>query len=115
MPSASARQQTFDAPPHRPIANRRERGLGLGKDRFVALGIRQLDQLEGVGKLAFERDIVGKGLLQPGALAHEPLSGLGIVPKLGILDTRIQRCEPRLRVVPVKDTSSAARATAGFR
>jgi hypothetical protein len=44
---------------------------------------------------------------QPGALAHQRLGALGIVPELGILGRGVQLGEAIDRLVPVKDASSA--------
>ena len=74
-------------------------GLHLG----VALGLGHLDQLDRVGQLALDRAGRGDRLVQPAALAHHVLRGLGIVPQRLVLDARVQLVEPAQRAVPVEE------------
>jgi len=93
----------------------RERLLRLVDDRLVALGAAELDQTDGVLELALELGDALDAGFQPGALAQQ-LGGFGrVVPELGILGPGVQLGEPLLRLVPVKDASSAAPGTAGSR
>ena len=59
-----------------------------------------------------KRLIGGDRLLELGALAHDLLRGLGIVPEVGILGLGVQFGEAALGGIPVKDASSAVRRTA---
>src|SRR5262245_1506842 len=50
--------------------------------------------------------------LERGALLHHLLSALLVLPEIGVLGLPVELDEPRLRLVEVKDASSAARRTA---
>ncbi len=54
------------------------------------------------GELVFER----------GALVHQALGALRVVPEIGIFGVLVQFGETHARLVEVKDASSAARPTA---
>ncbi len=54
--------------------------LGLG----VALGFAEFDQRGGVVEVALDLVQRAEPILQKGALAHQLLRGLGIVPEVGI-------------------------------
>ena len=58
-----ARQQAFELAPCRLGAQLPERGLGLGDDLRLALGLTELDQLERVVDLAFDAPIAGDCLV----------------------------------------------------
>jgi hypothetical protein len=51
-------------------------------------------------------------VVERGALLHHALGARGVVPKIGVLGLRVELGQPRLRLVEVKDASSAARPTA---
>jgi hypothetical protein len=87
-------------------------GLGVGQHLGVALGLGQLNQPDGVVELAGQRLVAADGVIQVGALAQQGLRLLRAVPELGILGEGVQLVQSSECVVPVKETSSAARATA---
>jgi hypothetical protein len=51
-------------------------------------------------------------ILERIALAHHLLGALGIVPEIGVFGLAVQFREPALRLIDVKDASSAVRQTA---
>jgi hypothetical protein len=82
--------------------------LGLGGDRLIALGVGQLDEADGIVQLALEPAIAVDRTVEAVALAQQPLCLLRVVPEIGILGERVQLLEPPVRLIPVKDASSAA-------
>ncbi len=80
--------------------------------RRVALDLAEFDQRGGVLQLAFEFGERLQAVFQDGALAHQFLRGVGIVPERGIFGFRVQFREAARRCIDVKDASSAVRRTA---
>jgi hypothetical protein len=65
---------------------------------------------------AFETLLAGSGkkqacriIVELLALAHDLLSGLGVVPQPGVLGPPVELSKPRLGRVPVKDASAGGR------
>ena len=79
---------------------------------IVAGLLAQLDESDGVLQLAIELGERAEPLLEIGALAHQLLRGVGIVPELRILDLGVQLGETSRRSIDVKDASSAVPWTA---
>jgi hypothetical protein len=84
-----------------------ERFLSLGDDALVALGLAQLDQPERVVDLALDPAVALDRPLELIALAQSLLRGVRVVPQVGVLGGRVQLGETPVRVIPVKDASSA--------
>jgi hypothetical protein len=107
-----ARQQRLDLLFGRLAVKRLDRGFGLADHPLILLGLAEFDQFDIVGKLTLH----ARNLLDPrfeiGALAHQFLRGVGIVPKAWIFGERVQFPEAICGCIPVKDASSAARLTA---
>jgi len=106
-----ARQQAFEFASRRFGAQPLERRLGLVNDCRFALGLAQLDQLEGFFDRALDPPIAADRLVEPGALAQQLLRRYRVVPQPRILGLRVQLGETAGRGLPVKDASSAAPAT----
>ncbi|GJD71904.1 hypothetical protein CFIICLFH_0113 [Methylobacterium goesingense] len=87
-------------------------GLAFLDAGLVVLHLAEFDQRMGV--LEVLRQLLDRvdGVIELGALAHDLLGRLGIVPKLGVLGSRVQLREAFLDGIPVKDASSAVRSTA---
>ena len=106
-----ARQQAFELAPCRLGAQLFERGLGLGDDLRLALGLAELDQFERVVDLALDAPVAGDRLVEPGALAQQLLRRGGVVPQARVLRLGVQFGQAPGCRIPVKDASSAAPAT----
>src|SRR6185437_10343373 len=103
-----AGQQALElALPHL-LLQSRESAIGLGDHRLIAFGLRQLEKLERLLKLALDREAAVDTAVEPRALAHQRLGARRIVPKLGVFDERVQLGEAPGCVIPVKDASSTA-------
>jgi hypothetical protein len=89
-----------------------QRLLGLGDDAGIALGIAELDHADLVGELLLDAGERAEVVLERGALLHQAARLLGIVPEIGVFGLLVQLGQPGLRLVDVKDASSAARPTA---
>ena len=85
----------------------RERLLGIGDDRLVALGLAELDQLDIVGELLLDLPDGADIVVELLALAHHLLRAVGIVPELRVFGGGVQLLEADRGTVPVKDASSA--------
>src|SRR3546814_10517686 len=72
---------------------------------FRSLGLGHFDQLDRVVALAFDRLHRSDRFIQPPPLAHHLLSGLWIVPQLGVFHTGVQLVEPPKRAVPVEEAA----------
>jgi hypothetical protein len=94
---------------------RTDQVLAFGDAGRVALGLAELDQGDGVVQLLLDALYHGDRFLQVGTLAQQPLRLLRIVPEIGIAGESGQLAETTVGLVPVKDASSAVRATAGCR
>ena len=106
-----AGEQAFELAPRRLRAQPFERRLGIGDDGGLALGLTQLDQLEGFADLPLDPPIAADRLVELGALAQQLLRRGGIVPQARVLGLRIQLGETAGCGLPVKDASSAAPTT----
>jgi hypothetical protein len=111
-PVSLAGEQRLQLQLLRPFGQLRQRGLGVGQDRLITLGLGQFDQLGIVAQARFEGFVVADLALQLGALAHHPLRLGRIAPQLRRFGERVQLRQADLRGIEVKATSSAARATA---
>lgn len=89
-----------------------QRVLGLGDDTGVVLLLAERDHVDVVRKVALDLADAGKQILQRGALLHQLLGLLGIVPEIGVFSELVQLSQPCRRFLDVKDASSAARLTA---
>jgi len=69
-------------------------------------------QLNPILKLALDLADARQRILQRGALLHQFLSLLWIVPEIGVFGELVQLSQPRRRSLDVKDASSAVRPTA---
>ena len=67
-----------------------ERRLGLGEDRLVALGLRELDQAQRVLELALDLAVALDAALQPRALAQQRLRRRGLLPKVRVLNEGVE-------------------------
>ena len=108
-------EQAFELAPRRFGAQFFERGLCIGDDASLALGLGEFDQLEGIGNLPLDAPIATDRLVEPCAFPQQLLRRLGIIPKAGIFRLRIQLGKTPGRGLPVKDASSAAPATSRCR
>jgi len=79
---------------------------------LVLLVLGQFDQFEHIGSVLLDLfntlDLRG----QQRSLAHQLLSGIGIIPEIGIFYAVIEFGEACLCCIPVKDASSAVPPTA---
>ena len=111
MPSASP-DSSASSSRRATSLQRLERGLGLGDDARVVLGLAQPDQLDVVGEVLLDAAERRELVVERGALLHQALRLLRVVPELWILGELVQLGKTRARLVDVKDASSAARPTA---
>ena len=107
-----ARQQRLELAPLTLGFQRLQRRDALGLGRFVPLGFAEFDQRRRVLELALDLGERPQPVLERGALAHQLLGGLGVVPEGGVLGFRIEFGQTPRRCVDVKDASSAVRRTA---
>lgn len=107
-----ARQQRLELAPRGLRLEAPERVLGFRHDLGVFLGLAELDHGELVVEVALDaRDRV-ELVVERVALLHHALCAGGVVPEIGIFRLLVQLGEAGLRLVEVKDASSAARPTA---
>jgi hypothetical protein len=106
-----AREKALELASCRLCAQPLERRLGLGDNSRLALGLAQLDQLEGFFDLTRDPPVAADRLVEPRALAQQLLRARRVVPKVRILGLLVQLGEAPGRCLPVKDASSAAPAT----
>jgi hypothetical protein len=106
-----ARQQALELASGRFGPQPLERRLGLGDNRVLALALAQLNQLVRLVDLALDPPVAADGLVEPGALAQQFLGCLRVGPEVRVFRLRVQFGKAPGRGVPVKDASSAARAT----
>ena len=111
-PVGLARQQRFQLAPRDFLLQVLQRLLGLGDHALIVLGFAELDHADIVLELALDLADAGKRILQRGALLHQLLGLLGIVPEIGIFGELVQLGEASRGLFDVKDASSAARLTA---
>ena len=107
-----ARQQGFELGFVGFAFQRLQRLLGFRDDAGIAFGLAHLDQFEIVGKARLEAAQASDRFLQPGAFAHQGLRVFGVVPEIGVFGFRRQFVIAPEGCIPVKDASSAVRATA---
>ena len=103
-----ARQQAFELALCGLGAQLVERRLGVLDDALVALGVAQLDELDGVGIVLFDPLVAVDQVFQAAALTRDLLRRLGIVPEIGRFDLFVQFSEAAVGDIPVKDASAAA-------
>ena len=104
-----AGQQRLELEAGEPVPERRQRRLGLGGAVGVVLLLGELGERQAVLELVLEPVLALDRAGQAGALAHQRLGALGLVPELGLLDLGVQLLKASLGGVPVKDASSAGR------
>ncbi len=106
-----AREQRFQLAARDLLLQRLERILGFRHHALVALGLAEFDHLDIV--VEFTRDLADalKRILARGALLHQALGLLGVVPELGS-SASVQLRKSCRGCIDVKDASSAARLTA---
>ena len=107
-----ARQQRFELAAGDFLLQGLQRVLGFGDDALIVLGLAELDHPDIVLELALDLADAVQRILQRGALLHQLLGLLGIVPEIGIFGELVQLGEARRGCLDVKDASSAARLTA---
>ena len=107
-----ARQQRFELAPRHFFLESLQRVFGFRDDARIVLGLAELDHVDIVLQLALDLADAVKRILQRGALLHQLLRLLGIVPEIGIFGELVQLGQSRRRCLDVKDASSAARPTA---
>ena len=107
-----AREQRLELAPRRLGLERLERCLGVGDRLLVLLGFAELDHGDLVVELLLDAADGGELVLERGALLHQALGALLIVPEVGVFGLLVELRQTRARGVEVKDASSAARPTA---
>ena len=107
-----ARQQRLQLAPRDFVLQVLQRLFGVGDDGRIVLGLAELDHADIVLELTLDLADAGQRILQRGALLHQLLCFLGIVPEIGVFGELVQLSQPRRRLLDVKDASSAARPTA---
>ncbi len=107
-----AGQQRFQLTPRHVLLQGLQRGLGLGDDTGIVLGLAELDHVDIVLKFPLDLADAGERILQRGPLLHQLLRLLGVVPEIRIFSELVQLGQPRRGCIDVKDASSAARLTA---
>ncbi len=111
-PVGLTRQQRFELAAGDFLLQHLQRVLGFGYDAGIVLGFAEFDHLDIVAELALNLADALKRILQRGALLHQLLGLLGIVPEIGIFGELVQLGEASRGLFDVKDASSAARLTA---
>ena len=89
-----------------------ERARCFGKTVLVLFFLGKLRQGQRIFEFTLETAVSGNRLIKAGALLHQRLGGLLVIPKLGILGARVQLFQAFNRFVEVKDASSAEPWTA---
>ena len=107
-----AREQRLELAPRHFGLELPERVFGVADRLAVLLGFAQLDHGELVVELLLDAADGGELVLERGALLHQLLRALLIVPERGIFRLAVELGKARARLVEVKDASSAARPTA---
>src|ERR1700716_4077350 len=111
-PVGLARQQRLQFAATVFLLEHLQRVLGLGDHALVVLGFAEFDHFDIVAELALDLADALKRIHQRGALLHQLLGLLGIVPEIGIFGELVQLGETCRGLFDVKDASSAARPTA---
>ena len=81
-------------------------------DACVVLGLAEFDHANIIFDFALDAAEGRKLLFKRGALLHQPAGALGVIPQIGVFGQVIQFGEAGVRLVEVKDASSAAQGTA---
>ena len=111
-PVGLARQQRFQLAARDFLLQGLQRVLGLDHHAFIVLGLAERDHLDIVVEFALDLADALERIHQRGALLHQLLGLLGIVPEIGIFGELVQLGEASRGLFDVKDASSAARLTA---
>src|SRR5437868_1652699 len=111
-PVGLAREQRFQLAARHFLFEIFQRGLGLADHACIVLGLAELDHADVVFELALDLADALKRILQRGALLHQLLGLLGIVPEIGVFGELVQLGQSCRGFLDVKDASSAARPTA---
>jgi hypothetical protein len=85
--------------------------FGVGHEGGVAFGLGQLDHAELVGKVVFDRLDGADLVVEARTFLEDFLGPLLVLPEGGIFSEGVQFGKPVDGAVPVKDASSAGRAT----
>ena len=107
-----ARKQAFHFHPLGLFIQFSEYRFGLDDHALVALCLGHFQQLKGIGQLACQAAADRENIIKPGSFFQELLGARRVVPEAGIFGPGVQDFKPGFGLVPVKDTSSAVRATA---
>jgi hypothetical protein len=107
-----ARQQGFELTARDFPLQGLERGLGFSHHARIVLGLAEFDHADIVFELALDLADAVQRILKRGALLHQLLGLLGIVPEIGVFGELVQLRQARGGCIDVKDASSAARLTA---
>ena len=107
-----AGEQRFELAPRHLGLERAQRLLGVVDHRLILLGFAKLDHADIVLKVALDPPDGAELILEVGALLHQALSALIVVPEIGIFGEGVQLLEPPACLVEVKDASSAVPRTA---
>ena len=95
-------EQRLGLPGRRQVAQRPDRGLGVGDHGGVALGLAELDQLLLVGEVLGEALVAVEGVGEGLAVAHQLLGAGRVVPERRVLGHRVQLFEPVLGGLPAE-------------
>ena len=93
-----AREQALELQAREPLAQRAERGLGLGPSLGVALLLGDLGQRHAVVERLLQAALALDRIGQAGALAHHLLRALGLVPECS--GSRLRRSARRAGAAP---------------
>jgi hypothetical protein len=85
-----AREQALELPLAGLLAQPLQRRLCLGKDRLVALSLRELDQAQRILELTLDLAIAPDAALEARALAQQRLRRRGLFPELRVLDEGVE-------------------------
>ena len=107
-----ARQQRLELAPGDVLPEPAQRVLGVGDRRAIFLGLAEFDHGELVVEFALDPPDRGELVFERGALLHQALRALLVVPESRVFGELVQLLKPHPRLVEVKDASSAARPTA---
>src|SRR5262249_34924121 len=86
--------------------------LRIADDALIFLGLAEIDQADVIVELALDAGDRAKLIVERCALLHQALRTLIVVPEVRVLGEAVQLFQPPLRLVDVKDTSSAGPWTA---
>src|ERR1044072_3861926 len=83
----------------------------IANNTLILLSLAELDQTDIVFELALDAGDRGQLIVERRALLHQALRALIVVPEIGIFGETVQIFSPPLRLVDVKDASSAVQGT----